>query len=193
MSVAAGTRRRIMCFCRCCCWTFRAKPEPRMPWNKQYLVHLTCANQSSAATHYICQNLSENQCTSPNWRMRGSVWVCSYILISMTHVHTFSIVPSTGFSSQGRAKLSTFPRRCTAENTQLSPSVTRKPCTSPWQTNGVAARKKEQRAVKALSLSLSLRLFDALCSRERLTWSKGTTGGLSLIPNSHTCRMSLLV
>ena len=35
----------------------------------------------------------------------------------------------TGFSSQGRAKLRAFPCRCTAENMQLSPSLTQKPYT----------------------------------------------------------------
>ena len=34
----------------------------------------------------------------------------------------------TGFSSQGRAKLRAFLRYCTAKNTQLSLSLTRKPC-----------------------------------------------------------------
>ena len=31
MSVAAGTFLLFMCFWRCCCCTFRANPEPRMP------------------------------------------------------------------------------------------------------------------------------------------------------------------
>ena len=34
----------------------------------------------------------------------------------------------TGFSSQGRAKLRAFPHHCTAKNTQLIPSLHRKPC-----------------------------------------------------------------
>ena len=34
----------------------------------------------------------------------------------------------SGFSSQGRAKLRAFPRNFTAESTQLSPSLTQKPC-----------------------------------------------------------------
>ena len=35
----------------------------------------------------------------------------------------------TGFSSQGRAKLSTFRNATALKSTQLSPSMTRKPCT----------------------------------------------------------------
>lgn len=31
MSPAAGWRRFSKCFCLCCSWTFRAKPEPRIP------------------------------------------------------------------------------------------------------------------------------------------------------------------
>lgn len=30
--LAAGFRRFSKCFCLCCSWTFRAKPEPRIPW-----------------------------------------------------------------------------------------------------------------------------------------------------------------
>ena len=40
----------------------------------------------------------------------------------------------TGFSSQGRAKLRAFPRYCSAENTKLSPSLTRKPGMSHFAT-----------------------------------------------------------
>lgn len=32
MSEAAAGICLLKCFCRCFCWTFRAKPEPRIPW-----------------------------------------------------------------------------------------------------------------------------------------------------------------
>lgn len=32
MRPAAGLRLFSKCFCLCCSWTFKAKPEPRMPW-----------------------------------------------------------------------------------------------------------------------------------------------------------------
>lgn len=32
---AAGLRRFSKCFCLCCSWTFRAKPEPRIPCNRE--------------------------------------------------------------------------------------------------------------------------------------------------------------
>lgn len=32
IKLAAGFRRFSKCFCLCCSWTFRAKPEPRIPW-----------------------------------------------------------------------------------------------------------------------------------------------------------------
>ena len=51
-----------------------------------------------------------------------------YNLLSMYHPPLLSQY-NTGFSSQGRARLREFPCCFTAENTQLSPSLTRKPCT----------------------------------------------------------------
>lgn len=39
MRLAAGFLLFSKCFCRCCSWTFRAKPEPRMPYKKSRCTH----------------------------------------------------------------------------------------------------------------------------------------------------------
>ena len=35
ISWAAAGICRLKCFCRCFCWTFRANPDPRIPWNSE--------------------------------------------------------------------------------------------------------------------------------------------------------------
>ena len=59
-----------------------------------------------------------------NVRLRTwGTWVNFVIQNSFTDFHS-----NTALSSRGRAKLRAFPCYCTVENTQLSPSLTRKPC-----------------------------------------------------------------
>lgn len=40
MRPAAGLRLFSKCFCRCCSWTLRAKPEPRIPCADQWMVNI---------------------------------------------------------------------------------------------------------------------------------------------------------
>ena len=45
ISPAAGLRRFSKCFCRCCSWTFKAKPEPKIPFERERVLHfILCYN-----------------------------------------------------------------------------------------------------------------------------------------------------
>lgn len=40
LGVTGSVKLRIMCFWRCCCCTFSANPEPRIPWNARLRHHV---------------------------------------------------------------------------------------------------------------------------------------------------------
>lgn len=64
MSPAAGCRRFSKCFCLCCSWTFRAKPEPRIPW---------CDINKSQ--HWMCVWVKDSQASLRFFFLReGIIW-----------------------------------------------------------------------------------------------------------------------
>lgn len=48
MSVAAAGICLLKCFCRCFCWTFNAKPEPRIPYTT-FKIESECSNSNTLA------------------------------------------------------------------------------------------------------------------------------------------------
>lgn len=54
MRLAAGFLLFSKCFCRCCSCTFRAKPEPRMPYVEKTKTHTEFTIEKKSTCSYLC-------------------------------------------------------------------------------------------------------------------------------------------
>lgn len=61
MRLAAGFLLFSKCFCRCCSWTLRAKPEPKMPYKKD--THTCVRTQKILVVIISCAPVSRDDVT----------------------------------------------------------------------------------------------------------------------------------
>ena len=97
----------------------------------RYAVHARCARVIERLAYHSFASVTH--LGQPIWKatfcplLQVQVLIVTFVILSQ-NAEFFGQVRSTGFLSQGRARLSAFQCCFIAENTQPSPSLTQKPC-----------------------------------------------------------------